>query len=244
MNNKELLRKILKILIENPYTSEVYLFGSQADQSSDEFSDIDLTVATPHPANAEAHMRKNIVDDFGINAVYTIAYGKHEIARSFCLANTNPFHKIDIGFSLPEKTVLFPNSKLIFQNNYIHTPNKKYVKKWTETRTEHDYFDVMMGSLRYIKYRRRNENWQAYKCYRGFIDQFAKLHTTNRSDENIFKALDKQNNDDILKLFFYSTIHEKEQHYRQFIEAFANNKQLLPEFSKDLLKCWKDYLGD
>lgn len=124
MNNKELLRKILKILIENPYTSEVYLFGSQADQSSDEFSDIDLTVATPHPANAEAHMRKNIVDDFGINAVYTIAYGKHEIARSFCLAKTNPLHKIDIGFSLPEKTVLFPNSKLIFQNNYIHTKQK------------------------------------------------------------------------------------------------------------------------
>ena len=80
-----------------------------------------------------------------------------------------------------------------------------------EPRAEHDYFDVMMGSLRYIKHRRRGENWQAYKCYRGFIEQLANAHAASNSPHSIYKELDIQGNDEILKLFLRATSTKKSE---------------------------------
>ena len=226
---------ISKILIENPHISELYLFGSQATGRNDEFSDIDLTAVTPYPAAAEAYARQSLTDKFGVNATYTIMDNEHEIARTFCLAGVNPFHKIDIGFSLPDTTNFFSNSQLIFRNDHVRPPREKQIKEWPEPRAEHDYFDVMMGSLRYIKLRRRSENWQAYKCYRGFIEQLAHA-------QNIYKTLDSQNNDEILALFFIGDLREKERKYYEFIKHLAESERLLPEFSRDSLKCWEEYL--
>lgn len=234
------LDEVIKVLADNPYISELHLFGSRAIEKSDGLSDIDLTATSLHPAIAEDYTRKSLADKFGLSAVYTITNNEHEIARTFCLSDMSPFHKIDIGFSLPSKTNFFPNSQLIFSNDNVHVPHKSS-KKWTEPRAEHDYFDVMMGSLRYIKHRRRGENWQAYKCYRGFIEQLAKARAAD-SSQNVYKTLDSQNNDEILALFFTGDIHEKERKYYEFIKSLAQNEQLLPEFSRDLLKIWRNYV--
>lgn len=233
---------ISKILIENPHISELYLFGSRATGRNDEFSDIDLTAVTPYPAAAEAYTRQSLADEFGINAAYTITNNECEIARTFCLAGMSPFHKIDIGFSLPDTTNFFSNSQLIFRNDHVRPPREKQIKKWSEPRAEHDYFDVMMGSLRYIKHRRRSENWQAYKCYRGFIEQLAHARAADGSPQNIYKTLDSQNNDEILALFFIGDLREKERKYYEFIKHLAESERLLPEFSRDSLKCWEEYL--
>ena len=154
----------------------------------------------------------------------------------------NPFHKIDIGFSLPDTTNFFSNSRLIFRNDHVRAPREKQIKKWSEPRTEHDYFDAMMGSLRYIKHRRRSENWQAYKCYRGFIEQLAHARAADSSPKNSYKTLDSQNNDEILALFFIGDLREKERKYYEFIKNLAESERLLPEFSRDSLKCWEEYL--
>lgn len=233
------LDEIITLLTDNPYVSELYLFGSRAIKKSDEFSDIDLTVVTPYPTTAEAYARKSLADAFGLSAVYTITNSEHEIVRTFCLSGMSPFHKIDIGFSLPGKTNFFPNSQLIFHSDNVHAPHKS-IKKWAEPRAEHDYFDVMMGSLRYIKHRQRGENWQAYKCYRGFIEQLANVRAAD-SPQNIYKTLDLQNNDEILALFLTGDIREKERKYYEFIKNLAENKRLLPEFSRDSLKIWRNY---
>lgn len=200
-----------------------------------------MTATSPHPAAAEAYTRKSLANKFGLSAVYTITSNEHEIARTFCLSGMSPFHKIDIGFSLPGKTNFFPDSQLIFSNDNVHVPHKSS-KKWTEPRAEHDYFDVMMGSLRYIKHRRRGENWQAYKCYRGFIEQLAKARAAD-SSQNVYKTLDSQNNDEILALFFTGDIHEKERKYYEFIKNLAESERLLPEFSANILQIWDDYIG-
>ena len=176
-----------------------------------------------------------------MSAVYTIKNDEHEIARTFCLSGMSPFHKIDIGFSLPSEVKFFPNSRLILKNNKPQKPSIEF-KKWTETRAEHDYFDVMMGSLRYIKHRRRGENWQAYKCYRGFIEQLANAHAASNSPHSIYKELDIQGNDEILRLFFAGDIHEKERKYYEFIKNRAENERLLPGFSRDLQEIWENYL--
>ena len=99
-----------------------------------------------------------------------------------------------------------------------------------------------MGSLRYIKHRRRGENWQAYKCYRGFIEQLANAHAASNSPHSIYKELDIQGNDEILKLFFAGDIHEKERKYYEFIKNRAENERLLPGFSRDLQEIWENYL--
>lgn len=235
------LDEVIKVLTDNPHISELHLFGSRATEKSDELSDIDLTATSPHPAAAEAYARKSLADKFGLSAVYTIKNDGHEIARTFCLSGMSPFHKIDIGFSLPSKVKFFPNSRLILKNNKPQKPSIEF-KKWTEPRAEHDYFDVMMGSLRYIKHRRRGENWQAYKCYRGFIEQLANAHAASNSPHSIYKELDIQGNDEILKLFFAGDIHEKERKYYEFIKNRAENEQLLPGFSRDLQEIWENYL--
>ena len=235
------LDEVIKVLTDNPHISELYLFGSRAIEKSDELSDIDLTATSPHPAAAEAYARKSLVDKFGLSAVYTIKNDEHEIARTFCLSGMSPFHKINIGFSLPSEVKFFPNSRLILKNNKPQKPNIEF-KKWTEPRAEHDYFDVMMGSLRYIKHRRRGENWQAYKCYRGFIEQLANAHAASNSPHSIYKDLDIQGNDEILKLFFAGDIHEKERKYYEFIKNRAENERLLPGFSRDLQEIWENYL--
>lgn len=235
------LDEVIKVLTDNPHISELHLFGSRAIEKSDELSDIDLTATSPHPAAAETYARKSLADKFGLSAVYTIKNDEHEIARTFCLSGMSPFHKIDIGFSLPSEIKFFPNSRLILKNNKPQKPSIEF-KKWTEPRAEHDYFDVMMGSLRYIKHRRRGENWQAYKCYRGFIDQLANAHAESNSPHSIYKELDIQGNDEILKLFFAGDIHEKERKYYEFIKNRAENERLLPRFSRDLQEIWENYL--
>lgn len=233
--------QLYSALTHNPYISELHLFGSRVAGKSDEFSDVDLTVTSPHPATAEACVRKSLEEKFGLSAVYTITNNEHEVARTFCLSGMSPFHKIDIGFSLPSKINFFPDSQLIFRSDNVHTPRKS-VKKWTESRAEHDYFDVMMSSLRYIKHRQRGENWQAYKCYRGFIEQLARARAAD-SSQNVYKTLDSQNNDEILALFFAGDIHEKEQKYYEYIKSLAENERLLPEFSANTLQIWSDYIG-
>lgn len=235
------LNEVIKVLTDNLHISELYLFGSRAIEKSDGLSDIDLTATSPYPIAAEAHARKSLADKFGLSAVYTIKNDEYEIARTFCLSGVSPFHKIDIGFSLPGKTSFFPNSQLLFRSDNVRTPHKS-IKKWAEPRAEHDYFDIMMGSLRYIKHRRRGENWQAYKCYRGFIEQLANANVAKSSPQNIYKTLDAQGNDEILELFFAGDIHEKERKYYEFIRNLFATERLLPEFSRDLLKIWGEYV--
>ena len=119
---------VFKMLTENPYVSEIYLFGSRATQSSDDLSDIDLTTTTLYPVDTEAHIRQRLSDEFGVTAIYTIIYDKHEIARSFCLTGVSPFCKIDIGFSLPDKTSFFQIQSVSFKI-IIYTRQVKSVFK-------------------------------------------------------------------------------------------------------------------
>lgn len=234
--------KLFTALTANPYTSKLYIFGSRATSDGDQFSDIDLTVITDYPVIAEAYTSKILNDQFGIIAAYTITQNDHEVARSFFLSSMSLFHKIDIGFSLPDKTKLFPNSTLIFQNNRTDQPAEKSDKTWTESDEQHNYLDVLMGSLRYVKHRYRQEYWSAYKCYHGFIEQLAQSRTTGRSSTDRYKELDKKHNDEILELFFSGYLHTKEQKYYEFVKKLIDEKQLLPKFSDGVLKIWEEYL--
>ena len=234
--------KLFTALTANPYTSKLYIFGSRAVFDDDQFSDIDLTVITDYPVIAEAYTSKILNDQFGIIAAYTIAQNDHEVARSFFLSSVSLFHKIDIGFSLPDKTKLFPNSTLIFQNNRADQPAKESGKIWTESDEQHNYLDVLMGSLRYVKHRYRQEYWSAYKCYHGFIEQLAQSRIESRSSTDRYKELDKKHNDEILGLFFSGDLHAKEQRYYEFVKKLIDEKQLLPKFSDGVLKIWKEYL--
>lgn len=154
---KSIPPKLFTALTANPYIDKLYIFGSRATLSGDQFSDIDLTVITDYPVVAEAYTRKILNVQFGVIASYTISQSNHEVARSFFLNSMSLFHKIDIGFSLPDKTKLFPNSTLIFQNNRTDQPAEKSDKTWTESDEQHNYLDVLMGSLRYVKHRYRQE---------------------------------------------------------------------------------------
>ncbi|MFC2606353.1 MAG: hypothetical protein ACFNZR_03685 [Candidatus Nanosynbacter sp.] len=234
---------LLAALNHNPYINELYVFGSRAVFDDDQFSDIDLTAITNYPEVAEDYTHKTLDNQFSIIATYTIAQNNHEVARSFFLSGMSLFHKIDIGFLLPDKTKLFPNSTLIFQNDHTDQPAKESGKIWTESDEQHNYLDVLMGSLRYVKYQYRQEHWSAYKCYRGFIEQLAQSQITGRLSTDKYKELDKKHNDEILGLFFSGDIHAKEQKYYEFIKELISEKQLLPEFSDEVLKVWKEYLG-
>lgn len=233
---------MLTALTTNPYINKLYIFGSRAVFDDDQFSDIDLTVITDYPVAAEAYTRKILNDQFGIIATYTITQNDHEVARSFFLSSMSLFHKIDIGFSLPNQTNLFPNSTLLFNNNHAKQPDENSVKIWTESDEQHNYLDVLMGSLRYVKHRYRQEYWSAYKCYRGFIEQLAQSQIESRSSTDRYKELDKKHNDEILGLFFSGDLHAKEQKYYEFVKKLIDEKQLLPKFSDGVLKVWKEYL--
>ncbi len=239
----DLPEELLESVVKNPYIHELYAFGSRSTHSDDELSDFDLTVTTPYPAVAEAYTRKSFIDKFGINAIHTIINSEHEVARSFCLASMSLFHKIDIGFSLPNKTIFFPNSRLLFRNNYVCAVRNKTIKKYMEPNDQHDYLDIMLGSLRYVKHRYRGENWSAYRCYHGFIDQLATCRT-DASHRSAYKKLDERGNDEILELFFSGDVRNKDLKYHEFIKNLAKNKQLLPEFSEELLKIWEEYIGE
>ena len=195
--------KLFTALTTNPYINKLYIFGSRAVFDDDQFSDIDLTAITSCPVAAENYTRKTLDNQFGIIATYTIAQNDHEVARSFFLSSMSLFHKIDIGFSLPNQTNLFPNSTLLFNNNHAKQPDENSVKTWTESPRQHEYLDILMGSLRYVKHRYRQEYWSAYKCYRGFIEQLAQSQIESRSSTDRYKELDKKRNDEILGLFFF-----------------------------------------
>ena len=239
---KSIPSKLFTALTVNPYINKLYIFGSRATLGGDQFSDIDLTAITSCPVAAENYTRKTLGNQFGIIAAYTISQSDHEVARSFFLSSVSLFHKIDIGFSLPDKTKLFPNSTLIFQNNHTDQPAKESGKIWTESDEQHSYLDVLMGSLRYIKHQYRQEYWSAYKCYRGFIEQLAQSRIESQSSTDRYKELDKKHNDEILGLFFSGDLHAKEQKYYEFVKKLIDEKQLLPKFSDGVLKIWEEYL--
>ena len=235
--------KLFTALTANPYIDKLYVFGSRATLDDDEFSDIDMTVITSFPTGAEDYTRKTLEGQFGIIATYTISQNNHEIARSFFLSGMSLFHKIDIGFSLPNQTKLFPNSALLFDNNHAKQPDENSIKTWTESPRQHEYLDILIGSLRYVKHRHRQEYWSAYKCYHGFIEQLARARSAGRLAENIYKELDKQHNDEIVGLFFSSDIRSKERTYYEFIRELVDEEQILPEFSDGILRVWEEYLG-
>lgn len=234
--------KLFTALTANPYIDKLYIFGSRAVFDDDQFSDIDLTAITSCPVAAENYTRKTLDNQFGIIATYTIAQSDHEVARSFFLSSVSLFHKIDIGFSLPNQTNLFPNSTLLFNNNHAKQPDENSVKTWTESPRQHEYLDILIGSLRYVKHRYRQEYWSAYKCYRGFIEQLAQSRIESQSPTDRYKELDKKHNDEILGLFFSGDLHAKEQKYYEFVKKLIDEKQLLPKFSDGVLKIWKEYL--
>lgn len=234
--------KLFTALTANPCINKLYIFGSRAVFDDDQFSDIDLTAITSCPVAAENYTRKTLEGQFDIIATYTIAQNDHEVARSFFLSSMSLFHKIDIGFSLPDKTKLFPNSTLIFQNDRTDQPAKESGKMWTESDEQHNYLDVLMGSLRYVKHQSRQEYWSAYKCYRGFIEQLAQSRIESQSSTDRYKELDKKHDDEILGLFFSGDLHAKEQKYYEFVKKLIDEKRLLPKFSDGVLKVWKEYL--
>ena len=229
-------------LTANPYIDKLYVFGSRATLDDDKFSDIDMTAITSFPTGAEDYTRKTLEGQFGIIVTYTISQNNHEIARSFFLSGMSLFHKLDIGFSLPNQTKLFPSLALLFNNNHVKQPDKKSVKIWTESPRQHEYLDILIGSLRYVKHRHRQEYWSAYKCYRGFIEQLAQSQIADQSSTDRYRELDKRCNDEILGLFFSGDLHAKEQKYYDFVKKLIDEKQLLPKFSDGVLKVWKEYL--
>ena len=66
----------------------------------------------------------------------------------------------------------------------------------------------------------------------------------SQSSTDRYKELDKKHNDEILGLFFSGDLHAKEQKYYEFIQELISEKQLLPEFSDEVLKIWKEYLDE
>ena len=139
MCNIPISPNLFTALTANQYIDKLYVFGSRATLDDDEFSDIDMTAITSFPTGAEDYTRKTLEGQFGIIATYTISQNNHEIARSFFLNGMSLFHKLDIGFSLPNQTKLFPNSTLLFNNNHAKQPDKKSVKTWTESPRQHKY---------------------------------------------------------------------------------------------------------
>ncbi len=165
-----------------PGATILYLFGSRTTATSDQYADIDLQVITTDLPTARVAWPHFLESVGPMELAWPITADPQNTAFSVIFRDASYYHKVDIGLSDIADTARF-------------APLSSYVPLWSQEATMfkpvpqhtnaympaydtigHLLFDELIGSIRYIKARKREQYLTCWRFMRNKPERL--LHLT------------------------------------------------------------------
>jgi hypothetical protein len=145
----------------------------------DQYSDIDLKVITANiDVFIENLMMRIKADDGCLITALILKESPNSAAYTLATAIGTVYQKVDIEVNdsseLQDSHLIYMSSKTTAHRNGDAIKPSRRTKTLASVDKDHEVVDVLLGSLRYLKYRKRGDEWAAYKFYKGFIEQYIK----------------------------------------------------------------------
>lgn len=111
----ELLDNIVSVFSEQPEVREITLFGSNADASTDRYSDIDIRIHSNDLLCTQKNYLQLISSISPIFETLVIQSDNYNMAQMIMLKGFSPYHKIDFGIC--SGSSVFTPSRSIYKND-------------------------------------------------------------------------------------------------------------------------------
>jgi predicted nucleotidyltransferase len=169
---EQLFHRAVQTFVKDPYVSEMFLFGSYEKKTYDSYSDVDLHVVSQ---NFDATM--NILwHSFSAIGQVLVAFplvAEVGHAAYMVLFEHYPLYtKLDINISDTSKSVPFAEKTCVYRKD-IQPPSaaSTFLPPLFEEPLN-TLYGFYLGAIRYMKYRKREKHFSAYKFYRAQLDHF------------------------------------------------------------------------
>jgi hypothetical protein len=159
-----------------PGATELRLFGSLAVSRADAYSDLDLEVTTVDPAKTR-NVWPRFLERIGpVELCLPLHGGADNVAYAVLFRGSSHYHKVDIGFG---GRLLGPSIRLWSQPAPVDLPaavtSEMYLPR--AGTVGHALMDELMGSVRYVKARKRGQVLTCWRFLRRLPDRWLELRT-------------------------------------------------------------------
>ncbi|HEU5088398.1 MAG TPA: hypothetical protein VFT99_13170 [Roseiflexaceae bacterium] len=169
--------RVVQALRQAPGAAELYLFGSRLLSPGDPYADLDFELVS---ADMEATLAA-WPDVLGLVAALELAWpiepGAHAVA--VLLAGTSPYHKLDIGVRpLGTAARLAGPLQLVWRQQPPAAPFVLPLRSGYRPEfgsIGHTLFDDLLGAIRYVKARRRNQPLTCLRFMRSKPERLLQL---------------------------------------------------------------------
>lgn len=156
----------------DPYVSEMFLFGSYEKKTHDRYSDVDLHVVSQ---NFDATMSKfwRALSDIGqVLVAFPLAAHVGHAAYMVLFENYPLYTKLDINISDTRQCVSFAEKICVYRRDVIPASIASTFLPALFEEPLNTLYGYYLGAIRYMKYRKREKHFSAYKFYRAQLDHF------------------------------------------------------------------------
>ena len=167
---EHLFHRAVQTFASDPYVSEMFLFGSYAKKTHDRYSDVDLHVVTQNFDATMSQIWYSLSSIGPVLVAFPLAAELGHAAYMVLFENYPLYTKLDINISDPLKSAPFAGKTRVYQRDELpaHAASTFLPALFEEPlNTLYGYY---LGAIRYMKYRKREKHFSAYKFYRAQLD--------------------------------------------------------------------------
>ena len=167
---EHLFNQAVQIFASDPHVSKMFLFGSYEKKTHDRYSDVDLHVVSQ---NFDATMSQfwNSLSAVGqVLVAFPLTAELGHAAYMVLFENYPLYTKLDINISDPLKSAPFAGKTCVYQRDELPVnANSTFLPALFEEPLN-TLYGCYLGAIRYMKYRKREKHFSAYKFYRAQLD--------------------------------------------------------------------------
>jgi predicted nucleotidyltransferase len=236
---KRLFHQAVHIFAQDPYVSDIFLFGSYEKKTYDSYSDVDLHVVSQ---NFDATMKQlwHTLSAIGqVLVAFPLAAEVGHAAYMVIFENYPLYTKLDINISDTLKIVPFAEKTCVYHSNMLPPNAASTFRPALFEEPLNTLYGYYLGAIRYMKYRKREKHFSAYKFYRAQLDHFLLRWYQDISHERSvsrlgileYQMLDTREESTALKRYLYP---ENEQTMdRLYLELLQTmTDELKPQFDE------------
>jgi predicted nucleotidyltransferase len=230
---EHLFNRAVQAFARDPYVSKIFLFGSYEKKTYDRYSDVDLHVVSQ---NFDATMSQfwPALSDIGQMLVaFPIAAEPGHAAYMVLFENYPLYTKLDINISDNLKSAPFAGKTCVYQKDVLAANTASTFLPALFEEPLNTLYGHYLGAIRYMKYRKREKHFSAYKFYRAQLDHILLNWYREISQESSVKRLG------ILEYQLLDTRAESTKLQRYL---YPDNEKTMDKFYIELLQNMTDEL--
>ena len=225
---EQLSTRAVQTFARDPHVYEMFLFGSYEKKMHDRYSDVDVHVVSQN-FDATMSLLWHSLSDIGqVLVAYPLAAHVGYAAYMVLFENYPLYTKLDINISDTKNSVPFAEKTCVYRRDVI-PPNaaSTFLPALFEEPLK-TLYGCYLGAIRYMKYRKREKHFSAYKFYRAQLDQHLLRWYREVSHERFverlgileYQVLDTREESTALKRYLYP---ENEQTMDMFYLELLQN---------------------